>query len=71
MVGNFRGYNFSRNRPKFRFQKFSAVLIFVISESRTRGDCFRSRPCAAVGIVRLCLHSILDYFSDSHQKHTH
>ena len=23
MVGNFRGYKFSRNRPKFRFQKFS------------------------------------------------
>ena len=23
MVGNFRGYKFSRNRPKFGFQKFS------------------------------------------------
>ena len=73
MVGNFHGYKFSRNRPKFRFQKFFAVLIFTISESGTRSDCFHYRPCAAVWIIHLCLRSILDYFSDSRhirtQKH--
>ena len=46
------------------------LVIFVIGESRTRGDCFRSRPCAAVWIVRLCLRSILDYFSDSRERRT-
>ena len=46
------------------------ALIFAIGESGTRGDCFRFRLCAAVRITRLCLHSILDYFSDSCQRHT-
>ena len=34
MVGNFCGYTFSRDRSKFRFQKFFAILIFTVSESR-------------------------------------
>ena len=42
----------------------------MIGESGTCGDCFRSRPCAAVWIVRLCLRNILDNFSDSRQRHT-
>ena len=64
----------------FMIQEVSVVQLMVyhmagnfnfrISESGTRGDCFRSWPCATVWIVRLCLRSILDYFSDSRQRHT-
>ena len=44
----------------FRISEIFAVLIFAVGKSGTRGDCFCSRPCAAVWIVRLCLCSILD-----------
>ena len=33
VVDNFHGYKFSLNRPKFRFQKFSWLLIFTVGES--------------------------------------
>ena len=36
MVGNFRGYKFSRNGPKFGFHaEIFAVLIFAVGESGT------------------------------------
>ena len=57
MVGNFAGTNFCEIGQNSISEIF-AVLIFEIGESETRGDCFRSRPCAAVWIVRLCLHNI-------------
>ena len=37
MHGNFCGYKFSRNKPKFGFQKIFPVLIFAIGESGTCG----------------------------------
>ena len=33
VVDNFHRYKFSLNRPKFRFQKFSWLLIFTVGES--------------------------------------
>ena len=42
MVGNFRGYKFSRvqifaKRAKIRVSEIFAVLIFAVGESGTRG----------------------------------
>ena len=69
----FMGTNFREIGQNSDFRNFFAVLIFTISESGTRSDCFHYRPCAAVWIIHLCLRSILDYFSDSRhirtQKH--
>ena len=69
----FMGTNFREIGQNSDFRNFFAVLIFTISESGTRSDCFHYRPCTAVWIIHLCLRSILDYFSDSRhirtQKH--
>ena len=46
MVGNFRGYKFSRNRLKFRFQRFSrsvnlgpAVIAYTLGIVPLSGSC--------------------------------
>ena len=67
----FMGTNFREIGQNFDFRNFFAVLIFTISESGTRSNCFHYQPCAAVWIVHLCLRSILDYFSDSRHMDVH
>ena len=42
----FAGTNFCEIGQNSDFRTFR-LLIFAIGESGTRGDCFRSRPCAA------------------------
>ena len=54
----FAGTNFHEIGRNSDFRNFRCI-IFVIGESRTHGDCFRSQPCTGVWIVRLCLRSIL------------
>ena len=65
----FAGINFREIGQNSNFKIF-VVVISKIGESGTCSDCFRSRLCITVWIVRLCLRSILDSFSDSLQRHT-